>query len=356
MSALIADTIKYPTGEPLEGATLTARVRVDVNDPLAPAFDPTILWPSISDTSEADGTVTLELIGNDDIDPPGSYYEFEVSRSGIVLTSVKKTVPITGGPFKLSDLTDFVPVIPGTGGWISYGTTEGIPILDAKTTTPTLGAGTQEARYCMIGRMVVGYFNYLWGAGGAAGLGNYSILIPMPPRQPLTGQGRTIGTVNAAGDAPFAIKNQQNMGLAWNPEPSAFPAHPADRTALILPHRYFYTDERATAIVPSGQNHIDVTTGFPVQPGTVQVTPAGDWATGGMARYWITYPSAGVFRINAVTSGGGNLTANQAFNWFAPGPIAGDSELNGLFVTDQYPWPMGITGIGFDGAFMYDAA
>lgn len=161
--------------------------------------------------------------------------------------------------------------------WIPYGPSggESYPLLDAVTTTPNLGAGaTQTARYCVIRPgIVIGYGQVFWGSGGNSGSGVYKVLLPPvgQPAQVGVLSGETVGWAELAGDS-IGIEHMEEASLTCAlGSTSGGVLIPANRAAVINPHRYMKRGSSTGAgfSVFGGEN---ITHGLGLAPDHVTVT------------------------------------------------------------------------------------
>lgn len=67
------------------------------------------------------------------------------------------------------------------------------PVLTASTTNPTIGNSTVMMRYTKIGRVVFGYFHFIFGSTFTAGSGTYRVNLPLLAAAP--GVANTSATV-----------------------------------------------------------------------------------------------------------------------------------------------------------------
>lgn len=117
-----------PDGSALSGASIVFTLQAPGKDiPKQPGADDVMPFTTPTATSAADGTFSIQLIGNDQIQPAGSTY-LATFKSGN--SSLQVTYSITGSNF---DLTSAVPV--GSTGYVSPYTPANV-LLAAQPSTP----------------------------------------------------------------------------------------------------------------------------------------------------------------------------------------------------------------------------
>ena len=118
---VIADTAIDPAGRPLNGATVEIRVSPIIDDPTKPIFrnDTTIVGATLVKTA-ADGTWTVTLPASSELATPNptgpglSHYEVRFISGSYTSSPVKFSMPASGGPYSLHDLTVTIPDTPAT--------------------------------------------------------------------------------------------------------------------------------------------------------------------------------------------------------------------------------------------------
>lgn len=207
------------------------------------------------------------------------------------------------------------------GKWLPYGPEAGepYPLLDATTSTPSLGGSGswQRGRFMVHGGMVYAYGYLGWGSGGTAGSGEYLVLLPpigppslFPSNSASYGStaAQTVGFGALTQDA-IGVSNMQNLGVAYANTASGA-AIPAGRAAFLCPHRYFVRGSNAGTFNVFGQ--VTVSHGLGLAPDVVQVTPTGYGSQGNdNAMLAVTTKGASTFTVTAITFGRKSLTDGQ---------------------------------------------
>jgi hypothetical protein len=206
--------------------------------------------------------------------------------------------------------------------WTPYGASEGLPVLDATVTAPTLTES--KAMYKVTNGFCQGYMRARWGAGSTGGSGTYGILMPPPAPDPLT---LSAGYVPMAGDA-FGQRNVNACGLAYNP--TVMTLIPAARTGLMSPSPLMQLTVALTAAQTASQTAVVVNHNCGAAPDAVIPYATSDPAAGNMINPpWIDTVTATQFTVHFNPA----LNATGVAMRFAL-----KSSIGLLQVTNLFPW------------------